>query len=234
MMKSGRGLASWLVFLLTLWSQLRLIKIQRLVTAIMQEKFAVEQVEDYALHEPPEPAALRRYIQEEKGGPDLDDLRIDMRHKISSTWNQKVLEILLEAVLKEKATGEDWEDLPDRSDDYYMDIILDQMKRARTMWRNAQPKVLESGDVESLAEVEKRMVESKEVDQKRKRATMRRLSVRPSIMSRIILSNGLPSDMTVGWKLSCARLKEKPTKAQATLPYGNGWKRYLRPSVPKE
>jgi hypothetical protein len=174
----------------------------------MKEKFAVEDVEGYVLHEPPESAALRLYMREEKGGPDPDDLRIDMRHKISSAWNQKVVEILLEAVLKERATGEDWEDLPNRSDDYFTDIIVDQVKRARTLWRNAQAKVLESGDIESVVEVEKRIVEAKQADQKTKRATMRRLNVRPSILSLIILSDGLPSDMTVGCKL-----------------YGNGWKR---------
>lgn len=134
-------------------------------------------MEDYALHEPPECSALQLYARDGKNGPNPDDLRIDMRNKISSEWNKKVKEILLAVVLKNRETGEAWEDLPNRSDSYFMEIIQDQMERARTIWRNAQPKRLESGEVESIAEIEKRMIETRESSAKTRRANMRRINV---------------------------------------------------------
>lgn len=153
------------------------IKIQRLVKSNMEEIFGVKTVDDYALHEPPDHSALRLYAQDGRGGPNPDDLRIDMRNKISSEWNVKVLDILLAAVLKNAKTGEAWEGLPNRSNDYFMEIIQDQMERARTIWRNAQPKRLESGEIESLIEVEKRMVETRDSSAKTKRANTRRINV---------------------------------------------------------
>ena len=142
----------------------------------MEEMFGVDTVDDYALHEPPNNFTLRLYAQDGKGGPNPDDLRIDMRNKISSEWNKKVMEILLAAVLK-KRTGEAWKGIPNRSDDYFMEIIRDQMERARIIWRNAQPKRLESGQIESLAEVERRMVETRECSAKTRRANTRRMNV---------------------------------------------------------
>ncbi|KDR78694.1 hypothetical protein GALMADRAFT_1364983 [Galerina marginata CBS 339.88] len=147
----------------------------RLVGTVMKEMFGVQSVEEYAVHEPAESRHVRLFDREEKDGPDEDDLRIDMRGKISSSWNTRVMEILLDAVLERKRKGTAWDDLPDRSDDYLMEIIQVQLERARTTWRNAQPKLLESGEVESLNEVEKRMIESKEVTEKMKRANMRRI-----------------------------------------------------------
>jgi hypothetical protein len=100
-----------------------------------------------------------------------------MRNKISSEWNKEVMKILLRAVLTKTRTREAWEDLPNHSDDYYMDIIQDQLERARTTWRNAQPKLLESGEIESLEEVEERVIESRDVTTKVRRANMRRIDV---------------------------------------------------------
>jgi hypothetical protein len=148
-----------------------------MVKATMEEVFGIATVDDYALHHPPELSAVRLYARDGTGGPNPEDLRIDMRSKISSDWNKEVMKILLRAVSKRKRAKETWKDLPDRSDIYFMEIIQDQLERARTTWRKAQPRLLESGEIESLAAVEDRMIESREVSSKTRRANMRRISV---------------------------------------------------------
>ena len=67
-------------------------------------------------------------------GPNVDDLRFDMRADASSEWNQTVFWMLLEALNAEKA---DW-GLPDMPDAYFMDLISEKFLRVRTYWRSAQ------------------------------------------------------------------------------------------------
>jgi len=148
-----------------------------MVKATTEEVFKVARVEDYTLHQPPEVSAVRLYARDGTGGPDPENLRIDMRTKISLEWNKEVIRILLRDVLKKKKTKEAWKDLPNHSNAYFMDIIRDQLECARTTWRNAQPKLLESGEIESLAAVENRMIESRDVSSKMRRANMRRINV---------------------------------------------------------
>jgi hypothetical protein len=143
----------------------------------MKEKFGVITAEDYALHEVPSGKDLRQFIQEDDGGPNNDDLRIDMRGKISSKWNKRVIQILVDAARENMSLGEAWSELPERSNAYMEDIVQDQLERARTVWRDAQPRMLETGEVETLDDVEKRMIERKEVKEKLGRATTRRRSV---------------------------------------------------------
>ena len=50
--------------------------------------------------------------------------------------------------------GDAWNDLPEQSDAYFLELVTEQLERARTVWREAQPRVKEDGAVESLAEVE--------------------------------------------------------------------------------
>jgi len=58
---------------------------------------------------------------------------------------------------------EDFDGLPERSEAYLVDMIEAKLERARTVWRTAQPQVTETGDAETIDEVEKRMIERKEV-----------------------------------------------------------------------
>ena len=143
----------------------------------MKEKFGATIAEDYALHEVPSGKELCQYIQEDDGGPNKDDLHIDMRGKISSKWNKRVIHILVDATRQNIQLGEAWSELPERSDAYIEEIIQDQLEHARTVWRDAQPRILDTGDVENLDDVEKRMIDKKEAREKIGRATTRRRSV---------------------------------------------------------
>ena len=134
----------------------------------MKEKFGVITAEDYALHEVPSGKDLCQFIQEDDGGPNNDDLRIDMRGKIS------VIQILVDAARENMSLGEAWSELPECSNAYMEEIVQDQLECARTVWRDAQPRILETGEVETLDDVEKRMIERKEVKEKLGQATTRR------------------------------------------------------------
>jgi len=148
------------------------INTRDIVRNVFEKIFNVSLDEDYALHSPPCQEDVKNFVLGRGPGPNVEDLRIDMRGKINSVWNQAVIEILLAEVKKE-----DFEGLPDRSDAYLADKIEGKLERVRTVWRTAQPRVTETGDLETIEEVERRMVDAKETREKVVRANTRRKSV---------------------------------------------------------
>jgi len=68
---------------------------------VFEKQFKVSLDEDYSLHDPPSQDEVKNFALGRGPGPNAEDLRIDMRGKISSAWNQEVTEILL-AELKKK------------------------------------------------------------------------------------------------------------------------------------
>lgn len=95
-----------------------------------------------------------------------------MKGKINSIWNLQVIEILL-AELKTK----DWDGLPQRSEAYLADLIEGKLERVRTCWRNAQPKFKETGEVETITDVESRMIKRKDDQERANRAYSRRRNI---------------------------------------------------------
>lgn len=106
-------------------------------------------------------------------GPNVDDLRFDMRADASSEWNQTVFRMLLEALNAEKA---DW-GLPDMPDAYFMDLISEKFLRVRTYWRSAQRKVKDDGEMETWDEVESRLGQEQDTRGKAARQNERRANV---------------------------------------------------------
>jgi len=138
-------------------------------------------MEEFTAHEPPSDKELKDFEQEVTKGPEEENaLVLDLRHKNSSVWNTKVLDLLLARVM-EKRTGNAWEDLPERSEAYFFDIICGQINRARNAWKVGQPQLNDEGEVESPEDIEKRMVATKESSNRRQRAYTRRRSVSVSL-----------------------------------------------------
>jgi hypothetical protein len=140
----------------------------------------IESQEDWVLHEAPAYEAVAKYNSTGIGGPNPDDLRVDMRGKISSKWNEAVTNLLLERVREQKGDTA-WNELPERSDMYILELVIAQLERARTEWRNALPKIKEDGGMEGRDEVEQRMNEEKEERGTMVRASTRRRAVSPVI-----------------------------------------------------
>jgi len=145
---------------------------QKRVRDLFKERFDVTNNEEYSLHDPPSQQEVRAFTLGTGPGPDPEDPRIDMTGKKNSAWNSRLVDILLEELLKK-----DWDGMPARSEAYMLDLVESKLERARSVWRNAQPKLKDSGAAETLVEVEKRMVESKEGQSKLNRAYSRRKNV---------------------------------------------------------
>lgn len=136
-----------------------------------------EHHEDYVLLEPASKENIARHAADETQGPDPNNLLIDMAGKISSKWNKKLASVLKDAFRAHISEGTAWKDLPHRSDAYWEDLAVDHITRARTAWNEAQPRMKEDGAVESLDDVEGRMIKRKEGQEKISRAATRRRNV---------------------------------------------------------
>jgi len=137
----------------------------------------VKQQEDFTLHDPPEEAEVRHYELEIEGGPEASNLKIAMRSSLKSEWNRQVANIVLDAIHKARTERTAWDALPQRSDDYYLDIIFDQMERAKTAWGAAQHRMKENGEAETPREVENRILVNKMLEESRARVYTRRYTV---------------------------------------------------------
>jgi len=143
---------------------------------VLRDKFGITKFEQFSSHIPPDNRAIAEYAANTSTGPSADDLCVDTKGKISSKWNQKVIDMLLESVL-EKRQGGAYAELPERSDGYFRDIVTKQVERARVYWKQAQAMVKVDGQRESPAEVEQRMVTQKLKKDAIARAYTRRQSV---------------------------------------------------------
>lgn len=88
--------------------------------------------------------------------------------------------VLKDACRAHISEGTAWDTLPDRSDAYWEDLAVDHITRARTAWREAQPRIEENVATESLDEVEGRMNGRKEDQEKMAGAATRRRNVSTS------------------------------------------------------
>ena len=64
------------------------------------------------LQQVPATEEVTKYNLEEIGGPNVDDICIDMGGKLSLNWNNAVVNLLLHMVL-EWRWGDAWNDLPE-------------------------------------------------------------------------------------------------------------------------
>ena|ERR1700722_11265798 len=125
-------------------------------------------------HETADPALVRAH-KEGLAEPDPNDLHFDMKAGPDSEWNTAVLDILLKTMKKmeKKSTLR----YPHRSDAYFLDLVRDKYKRARSSWKRAQPKQTDMDIEETPAQVEDRLVTSKESQLKLARTRERRVAV---------------------------------------------------------
>lgn len=104
---------------------------------------------------------------------DASSLLIDMLGKIHSEWNCQVMEIL-GGRLKDQAA---LENLPLCSEAYIVRLVQDRIQRLRQIWQDVQPKVYETGFIETTAELEDRLVQKKGKNGKAMRHLSRRMAV---------------------------------------------------------
>ena len=168
------------IFCVSSWaskSHLLIIWQQGYVRNIFETMFDMTHDDDFAAHEPPSHEEILSFKRGQGEGPNPDDLRIDMKGTIGSKWNTAAVDILLDKLHQKKVDPEFWGDMPERSDAYFEDLILAKFVRVRSIWRNAQPHLNEEGELESIDEVERRMITTKEERDRTGRAYTRRKTV---------------------------------------------------------
>ncbi len=137
------------------------------------------------MHDPPTAAQIHQFNVSDAHCPNPDDLRIDMKGKISSKWNKAVMQILL-ALVADRIRDEPW--LPECSDGFLRDKIQKVIENGRRLWQQTQAKISEDGTVETLSQTEDRVIREKAASDARARAHARRTNVSSclSLLERII------------------------------------------------
>ncbi|KAI6104993.1 hypothetical protein EDD17DRAFT_1463787, partial [Pisolithus thermaeus] len=111
---------------------------------------------------------VHAYEYEDGPSPDVDSPIFDLMCSPSSAWNGAIIDNLLWA-LQTRCKDENW---PIHwSDAYLRSLIVDRYRWLRTVWRNAQPKLMGKGVLETLAEMESWLVAAQEALLKANRQT---------------------------------------------------------------
>lgn len=119
---------------------------------------------------------MEQFAADPAEGPNLADLHFDVKAGMRSEWNKKALQMMVIAFCK--LLQEEYEDVPDRSVQYFEELIRERFQRLAGIWKNAQPQTTSAGEVESHEAVERRMMDDKEIELKARRHTTRRINVR--------------------------------------------------------
>ncbi|KAG2034926.1 hypothetical protein BDR03DRAFT_984002 [Suillus americanus] len=122
---------------------------------LLKDTFSISQDTDFIVHQPADCEDVYSYEYEDRPGPNTQNLAFDLKNGFNTLWNVKILDILLEE-LKKRSVEEEWPFW--RLDAYYKAILKDRYKRMRMVWRAAQPKVTEKGCLETVEEVEERLI----------------------------------------------------------------------------
>ncbi|GJJ15451.1 hypothetical protein Clacol_009729 [Clathrus columnatus] len=142
---------------------------------ITHKVFDIQQDKDFILHNPPSPEII---LGAHKGThwPDPSKLLVDTWGQIHSEWNNQVIGILKERV-KDEAT---LQGLPLCSEAYLLQLVEDRVTKLHVLWREAQPKQDETGNIESLTQLEDHLW-------KRKHRTGKKYERRVHIVEQTIL-----------------------------------------------
>ncbi|KAL5511028.1 hypothetical protein ACEPAG_3747 [Sanghuangporus baumii] len=145
-----------------------------LVRYAFKEKFPKTPSEAaFERHVPANPEDVDDYEVGEHPGPVEGDLRIDVFSGRSSSWNQRVVGILYESILRKMEV----EELPDDQDREFRSLICKKLTRAQSYCRAAVPKPLRDGRLETEDEVIARRYAQKKQTAKSNRHTMRRHTI---------------------------------------------------------
>lgn len=119
--------------------------------------------------------ALEQFAADSQNGPDLADLHFDVAKGMRSQWNKTALQLMHDKLRKE--LDEEYENVPERSEQYLAQLIQERFQRLVVVWQNAQPHLTANGEIEDYEAIEKRMIENKDIELKSSRHTTRRLNV---------------------------------------------------------
>ncbi|KAG1906103.1 uncharacterized protein F5891DRAFT_907256, partial [Suillus fuscotomentosus] len=140
------------------------------VWRLFKDVFNISQDTDFILHQAASREDVYSYEYEDSPGPNCKALAFDLKHGAKSPWNNKVIRLLLEE-LQRRGDEENWPFR--RSDVYFREVLQVQYKCLCMVWMAAQPKVTAKGILETLAEVEQRLITKKDESLKATHQTTR-------------------------------------------------------------
>jgi hypothetical protein len=125
------------------------------------------------MHDSVSPEVSTQYAMGEHGGPDPNDLHLDMSGGLDSYWNKKVRTILVDKMRLLQQEDE----LPERSDEYVEELVRDRATRIALVWKRSQSRKTATGELETADDVERRIIKHKDRQLIIARHTTRRRNV---------------------------------------------------------
>lgn len=145
------------------------------VRTLFKDILKISQDEDFINHLEADPAMIIQFEEHGEPAPTLNDLHFDLLGDTHSIWNTTVFDMLRKEFL-ERERSQLWQ-LPIMSDDYIESIISDRFTRLKTVWMKGMRQLRLDGLTETDAEVQARLIESREVKLKSIRHRERRSTV---------------------------------------------------------
>ncbi|KJA18369.1 hypothetical protein HYPSUDRAFT_57199 [Hypholoma sublateritium FD-334 SS-4] len=147
--------------------------ISEVINSVIQGAFDLESNDDWYVHVPPTVDQVALFNKTAKGGPNPNDLRVDMKGTISSDWNVAVIQILL-ALVVDEMKDEDLSWLPKCSDEFLRSRIRKRIENGRAFYQKTKAKIAEDGTAETEQEIEDRLIAEKAAADAKARAHARR------------------------------------------------------------
>ncbi|KAI6166753.1 hypothetical protein EDD17DRAFT_1505109 [Pisolithus thermaeus] len=122
---------------------------------LFKEKFNFMHDTEFIGYESADPQDVHAYEYEDGPSPDVNSPIFNPMCSPLSAWNGAIIDNLLWALqtqCKDKNWPIHW------SDAYLRSLIVDHYRQLRTVWRNAQPKLMGKGVLETPAETESQLV----------------------------------------------------------------------------
>lgn len=136
-------------------------------------------------HVPADPMIVSAFVDGGRG-PDVHDLHLDLHGKYNSDWNKRVAVLVLERMRETRshvAWAYRWIGLEGISDNLIVFAVTNKIQTLLKEWKKGQPKALNGGNFETLAQAEQRVITRAAAEAKRSRHYTRRYNVRqPSLI----------------------------------------------------
>ncbi|KAG2086032.1 hypothetical protein BD769DRAFT_1397046 [Suillus cothurnatus] len=123
------------------------------------------------VHEPASHQDVYAYEYEDGSGPDPRHPAFDLQNGSKSSWNSRIINLLLEE-LEKRGREDSWPF--QRSEVYLREILQHRYKCLHMIWTAVQPRITAKGALETPAEVEERLIAKKDETLKLTRQTTRR------------------------------------------------------------
>lgn len=145
------------------------------IRELFKTKLKITQDNDFVNHIEADPTDVASFLDRNEPKPDLNNLHFDLMGDSRSLWNNAAFNLLRLEFLKNEETQ--YYKLPKMSDDYLESLIKDRFTRLKSVWVNAERQIHPDGSLESIEDVEARLIQRRSERLKAARHRERRATV---------------------------------------------------------